>query len=557
MDGKRYPTSVCNFKALVSGEYHFVDKTLMIKDICSLENSTILYTRPRRFGKTLNLSMIDYYFNIEYKDEPNIFEGLKISKYPQCEKHRNAYPIIRLNFGYLKGTNLDEFLFSLSSLIADVAESVSHIDNRIKEFELDFLNKCRKMKLNQIELEKSVRKLCSILSSYYKKKVIILVDEYDSVIQKIHSKEQFDVIVEALGPFMEKTFKFNDDLYLGIVTGIMPLTKTSMLSSFNNASVRSILETDGDEFFGFTSDEIINLVEESGKPIEKIAEIKEWYDGYHFGDADVYNPYSVMNYLSSDCLPFAYWEKTTGGGISADLVSNMGAETLCKLKRLCEEPDYAILSPINTRISYYDAISPFVDPSVVYSYLAMTGYLKTIYTGNQKDGVPECRITIVNREVSSAFKSLVERADTIEKAAIRAIDSIYLHDELTLEEQLESMLEGISMDHTWIQDENPTARHNRYRDLIMAYLITPGFIANTEVPKGYGRTDIFFDRTEDHPPVIIEIKTTIDPDVELDSLAEEALKQIDRKYYSREPATEDAICMGVAIWMKKVKVKIK
>ncbi len=556
MEERYYPDGIYDFKALVSGKYFFVDKTLMIRDICNLQNKTLLYTRPRRFGKTVNISMIDRYFNIQYAGEDDIFKGLKIDGCPQCKIHKNAYPVVRMNFGDLKSGSLEEFNRSLSRMVSNAMRPfIGLINQGIIEDDADFIRKSSKSNLERIDLEGSIRKLCSILSEHYGKDVIVLLDEYDACIQNIRTEERFEEIVNSLRPLMEQTFKFNEHLHLGIVTGIMPLAKTSMLSSFNNASVCSILETDGDEFFGFTEDEVRKLLEETGNLPEKMVEIKEWYDGYRFGEADVFNPYSVVMYLKSGCEPLAYWNNMTGGGMSADLISSMGAESLSVLKSLYEKKGSSTLTVINTRISYVDIMSPSADPSVVYSYLSMAGYLKAIRTGEQRFGMPECRVSMVNREVSFAFESLVNRATLVERRAVAAMDAIYNLDSVTLEKHLMTMLSGIPMDHTWSQDDDPTARHNKYRDLIMAYLVTPENIAGGEMPKGYGYTDIFFGRTREHPPVIMEIKTTVDKSRNLDSLADEALQQIDRKGYSDEPDTSDAICIGIAIRMKNVRAK--
>ncbi len=556
MEEKRYPDGIYDFKALVSGKYYFVDKTLMIRDICNLQNTTLLYTRPRRFGKTVNLSMIDHFFNIQYADEDDIFKGLKIDGCPQCEVHKNAYPVIRMNFGDLNSQTTKDFSKRLSRVVSNAVRPFKVlIDADLDKDDADFISKCFSAKLTRIDLEGSIRRLCSILYEHYGKDVIILVDEYDASIQNVRTEERFNVIVDGLRPFMEQTFKFNEHLHLGVVTGIMPLAKTSMLSSFNNASVCSILETEGDEFFGFTDDEVRSLLEMTSNPPEKMDEIREYYDGYRFGNADVFNPYSVVMYLKSGCEPCAYWNNMTGGGMSADLISTMGAEALTQLKGLYKNKDSYIVTAINTRISYIDIMSPSAAPSVVYSYLAMAGYLKAVRTGGQRSGMPECRVSVVNKEVSNAFESIVDRAELVERRAVVAMDAIYGHDSVALKNQLETMLTGIPMDHTWSQDEDPTSRHNKYRDLIMAYLVTPEFVARGEIPKGYGYTDIFFERTSEHPPVIIEIKTTVDRNSNLGSLADEALRQINRKCYSDEPDVSDAICVGIAINMKSVEVK--
>ena len=555
MGNKAYPDGTYDFKELTSGEFYFVDKTLMIRDLCRFSNLTYLYTRPRRFGKSTNLTMLDYFFNIKYKDEPDIFTGLKIDSYPECKAHKNAYPVIRMNFADLRSGSKKEFYVSLRSMVSNVADEFNYLidEKLVSSNDARFLNSCSSSKLTEVDTDKSIRKLCSILEKVYGKKTIVLVDEYDYCIQNIRSDEEANSFIGYLRPFMEQTFKFNDNLKSGVVTGIVPVTKASMLSSFNNACMCTILDSMWDEYFGFTEDEVKELLCEAGK-LDKMDEIREWYDGYRFGDADVYNPYSVMMYLKNGCEAKSYWNKVTVGGLSADLISSMGSKSLATLKGLYENKGSVLLSPIDGNITYSEVMSPSVNPSVVYSYLAMTGYLKVVRTGKLDDGISVYEVGMVNEEISLAFKALVGRATEIEKRVDDAVEAIYSKNPATAITNLESMLIGLKMDKNWSQDENPTERHNRYRDVIMAYLITPELQAHEEIPKGYGLTDIFFSRTKDRPPIIIEIKTTVDPRKSLKSLAKEALKQIDTKRYADEPGMEDAILVGIAIREKKVEV---
>ncbi len=553
MEQMRYPIGVYDFKALVTGGYYFIDKTKLICDLCGVKNQTFLFTRPRRFGKTLNLSMIDRFFNIEYADEDDIFEGLEVSRCDRCRPYKNAYPVIRLNFGDLSGESEKLFRKSLRDMISCTVKDLSGALNSdaLDDDDKDFLKRCVKSSLDEIQERKAIRILCGLLKKIYGKDVLILVDEYDHCMQDIHSSIDFDVIISSMRPFMEHTFKFNTDYEFAVVTGIMPLAKTSMLSSFNNAVVCSILETEGDEYFGFTEDEAVRLIQDTGNPPEILAEIREWYDGYRFGDADVYNPFSVMTYLKNNCMPRAYWINMTGGGMSRDLLSNMGAEPLSSLKNLYMEKGSVIKTPLDTRIAYSDVLSPVVKPSVVYSYLAMTGYLKAIDTGDQADGYPLCDVSMVNKEISLAFKALVEKAEENEKEAIAVMDSIYSKDPVVLKTNLELMLKGLCMDRSW-SELNPSSRHNRYRDVIMAYLMTPELAAQTEASKGYGLTDIFFKGSKGRPPVIIEVKTTMDPKESLQSLAKTAVEQIEARRYAKDPDSKDAICVGLGICQKTV-----
>ena len=549
MERKRYPYGVSDFKALVTRGYCFVDKTGLICDLCGMKGRTLLFTRPRRFGKSINLSMIDRFFNIEYAGDEDIFRGLAVSECDRCTPYRNAYPVVKLNFGDLSSESAELFRQSLALMIAGAAKEVMEgaDPTAFDECEARFLERCLSSSLDEAERQGAIRTLCGIMKRIHHKGTIILVDEYDHCMQDIRSQDGLESVIGLLAPFMEQTFKFNPDYEFAVITGIMPLAKTRLLGSFNDAKVCSILETEEDESFGFTEKEIVHLIEETGNPPEKLSEIREWYDGYRFGDADVYNPHSIMRYLGSGCEPVAYWNNMTGGSMSEELVSSMSAESLFLLLGLYESEGSFFETVLDTGVTYPDVLSPVAKPSAVCSYLAMAGYLKAVRTGSEEDGIPVCRVSIANREVSTAFKKLMSRAKEIEMEVVYVMDSICRKDASDLEESLASMLIGPCQDADW-------SKQNKYRDIIMAYLMTPGLSTHAEMPKGYGNTGIFFEGHDGHLPIIIEVKTTNDPDMDLGSLAQKALAQIDRKRYSKDPDSEGAICVGLGIRQKSVKV---
>lgn len=419
MRDRVFPDGTFDFKALVSGEYFFVDKTQMIQDICRSVNMTYLFTRPRRFGKSINLSMLDYFFNIKYKDDPDIFAGLKIDSCPECKAYKNAYPVIRMNFADLRSGSRKTYYESLRSMVSDLAKQFLYLidDGLVSKIDAKFLISCSGSKLTEIDTDKSVKTLCSILETVYGKKAIILVDEYDYCIQNIHSDEEARSFIRYLNPFMEQTFKFNNSLKTGVVIGIVPLTNASMLSSFNNACMCTILDPRGGEYFGFTEGEVKELLCEVGKP-EKYPEIQKWYCGYQIGDAVIYNPYSIMMYLKNSCVPVGYWTRT--GEISADLISNMSSETSSALKGLYENKGSALMSPIYCDVSPSEVVSPLVKPSAVYSYLVLTGYLKAVRTGKQENGVALYEVGMVNEEVAFDFEAFVKRANVAEISGQRS-----------------------------------------------------------------------------------------------------------------------------------------
>ena len=415
MRDRVFPDGTFDFKALISGEYFFVDKTQMIQDICRSVNMTYLFTRPRRFGKSINLSMLDYFFNIKYKDDPDIFAGLKIDSCPECKVHKNAYPVIKMNFADLRIGSRKRYYESLRSMVSEITKEFLYLidDHSLSKEDKRFLSFGSESRLNEADTDRSIGRLCSILESVYGKKVIILVEEYDYCLQ------DGDVcpFIKYLSPFLEYTFKFNMSLRTGVVIGILPALKTDMLGLFKNLQVCTVLDPIGDEYFGFTEGEVKELLCEVGKP-EKYPEIQKLYCGYQIGDAVIYNPYSIMMYLKNSCVPVGYWTRT--GEISADLISNMSSETLSALKGLYENKGSALISPIYCDISPSEVVSPLVRPSVIYSYLVLTGYLKAVRTGKQENGVALYGVGMVNEEVAFDFEAFVKRAKAIEISGQRS-----------------------------------------------------------------------------------------------------------------------------------------
>ena len=359
MASKKFPDGVKDFKTLVSGKNYFVDKTMMIRDVWDAEDEVLLYTRPRRFGKSINLSMLDYFFNLKYKDGPDIFERLKISSREGYEKHKNAYPVIRMDFSILSSASLDEFNTKLSDVLYNAAMEIKREHSSVlNSDDLNLLNKFISKTADKAEIDDSVSKFCSMLNAAYGQKVMIFIDEYDHFFQNIRSEKLYDSIIERIRPFMENAFKTNRSMRTGVITGIMPITKAGMLSSFNNPVVCDIFSLEGDEFFGFTEKELGALLKdcECDQP-GTAEEIRRWYDGYRFGRAEVYNPFSVVKYLKAKSLGEAnpalnYWEGSTSGGMSSELISRLEGIALQELSSLYAYPDFKVRTVLKKVISY-------------------------------------------------------------------------------------------------------------------------------------------------------------------------------------------------------------
>ncbi|MBO4568424.1 MAG: AAA family ATPase [Candidatus Methanomethylophilaceae archaeon] len=558
MAGGRYPDGVFDYKALVTGGYHFVDKTMMVKDICDADGSVLLYTRPRRFGKSINLSMLDYYFNIDFKDGPDLFEGTMVGSCEECERHRNAYQVIRMDFSSLSSSP-DTFENSLRSMVSRVSRDIRL--NRSKSLDEDGMEALERYSdkgLEGPELDCSIAGMCGVLERACGNRAIVLVDEYDHCFQDMRSEDDHDYLIERMRAFMEQTFKVNRHLRTGVVTGIMPLAKAGMLSSFNNPVVCDIFSTRGQDSFGFTEDEVEGLLSRSGNDLPGVMEeIREWYDGYRFGDVEAYNPCSVMKYLDSrsrgDSNPARkYWDGSTGGGLSPRLISGLDGIALQELKDLYERPGSKIRTVLERFVSYPDLFLRDSDPGLAYSYLAMAGYLRADPTGEFTGDEDELYdVGMVNREIAPAFKSLVARASERGKAVILHLkEHIMSGDADAIRDDLQFVLAGHAMDRGW--SDCGRDAHDRYKNVISATLRACGMEASEEIPKGFGACDIYIPGKGREASVVMEIKTSSVSVPE--TSADVAYRQIVDKGYASEPLDGGTVWVALGINGKKVSV---
>ena len=456
--------------------------------------------------------------------------------------------MIRLNLSGIRSASATDALEGLVKVIGDLAFDVEDkILGRIDdEVVFELLDSFKSRVAPRAEVEGAVQWMCGLLEKAYGEKVVVLVDEYDQCIHNIRDKAVLDEVMGVMTPFMQQSFKTNDHIRLGVVTGVMPLLQTGMTSGFNNPMVCDILVKDGDEYFGFTESEVMQLLNETGTDSEKLNEIREWYDGYRFGDADVYNPFSVIQYLNNGCKVSDYWNKTSSGGLSAELISRMDVVPMNNLKGLYEDRGSFLESKISSRILYTDAISPDVEPSVVYSYLAMAGYLKVVDTGKMDDDEPVYRVTMVNREVSKAFDTLVKRASELAREAPMMLNrDIYSLDPESIRRDMVVLLSGRKIDKGW--------NHDRYKEFFGGQLDSQWLHARDEIPRGIGICDIFVPSIDGRPAVIFEFKTSSTRDPK--DLSMEARNDIRRKGYSSEPLEGDVIEIAVGIRVKDVHVR--
>lgn len=391
------PIGVDDFKTIRDEGYYFIDKSELISDILSDRAKVYLFTRPRRFGKSLNLSMLDAFFNVRYKGN-TWFKGLKISDNEEAEGHKNTYPVIYINMKDIPVSEYDLFLSKIRAIVYDAylefldLNECPDIPDALRR---DYLETSPNG-FDEIKLQGSIKVLCRMVNIAYGSKPIILIDEYDNPINNAFNKKDYDRIMEFLRNFYSSTFKSNEHLGFAVITGVMQIAKESIFSGLNNLKVNNIFSKRYDERYGFTSAEVKELCTFYGHP-EKFGEAKEWYDGYRFGDAEIYNPWSLLNYVAEGFIPDKYWAGTSGNDIIGTLLENADGETYSELQALAEgKPVEKTLKP---SISMRDLGA---DTSAIYSVMAVAGYLNARPTGEEN-----YVLSIPNSEMFRVFSSTI------------------------------------------------------------------------------------------------------------------------------------------------------
>jgi hypothetical protein len=528
---KRIPLGISDFKKLKDEDYLFIDKSLLIKEFWESDGETVLVPRPRRFGKTLNMSMIKYFFNNSGKDNSYLFKGLNIENHKDIMNLQGKYPVIYLTFKDEKHSSLDGFIQGIKELISSLY--IEHIaclnNNELYDIEKVYYDDVLNQKKSLTSLGNSLKKLSKYLENYYGEKVIILIDEYDVPIQSAYLNNYYSEAIEFMRNLLSGAFKDNTFLQKAMITGILRVAKESIFSGLNNLKVESILSENLCDKFGFTDSEIEALV--SAYDIEEeLLNIKGWYNGYYFGNTTIYNPWSILNYLSSPKAGLKpYWVNSS----SNDLVNVLLAKGSEDVKK-----DLEVL--ING-----DCITKIIDENIVmediekssnnlWSFLLFTGYLKAKEAYRKEEDI-FYNLSIPNREVRSLYKNIIENwfLNTITKNNYDImLKSLITGNIKTFGKLLKQfVLKSISY-----FDVGGYEGEKVYHAFVLGMLISLNdsheVISNRE--SGYGRYDVMIiPKDISKLGIVIEFKK-LDPDDEetLEETAAMALKQIKEKKYS-------------------------
>ena len=391
---KKLPIGIDDFKVIRKNEYYYIDKTKFIKELGKNIGKTLLFTRPRRFGKTLNMSMLKYFFNIENKEENSkLFKNLYIEK-SEFFQEQGAYPVVYISLKGIKADTWESSLSRIKTLLRELYEEYSFIKKKLSLSEQIEFDKIW-LKKDDGEYKNALKNLTAFLYEYYKKEVILLIDEYDSPLINAYEYGFYDEAILFFKVFYGEALKTNPYLKMGIMTGIIRVIKAGIFSDLNNLKVYSILEKEYSDFFGFTQEEVEKALKDFNIEYE-LPEVKSWYDGYRFGNSEVYNPWSILNFIQSEELR-AYWIETSGNFLINDILKNVSTETIEILENL-----FSGIS-IEENISGNSDLSILMGEDEIWELLLFSGYL----TVDEKIGESYedlYTLRLPNREVKEFFR---------------------------------------------------------------------------------------------------------------------------------------------------------
>lgn len=538
---KSLPIGVSDFKLATTG-YYYVDKTLMIRDFLDKKPMVSLFTRPRRFGKTLNMDMLRVFFEKTNEDTSVYFKDKQIW---QCgdyyTKHQGQYPVIFLTFKDVKSMTWEETFQKIRRLIS--LEFIRHNEletsSVLTSYEKEQYHLLAGDSGDEVDCQMGLQLLSLLLHKHYGRECIIIIDEYDTPIQQGHTCNFYPEIVNFMRNFFSGGLKDNPHLAFGFLTGILLVAKESIFSGMNNLKTYSILDDGYSSYFGFTEKEVKDMLRYYGKD-DKYNELSEWYDGYRFGNTEIFNPWSVINYISDNCFPKAFWQSTGSNEIIGEIIQAATPEITKDLyKLLCGEK---IAAYIDTGVIYPEVQN---NPYSIYSFLLVAGYLKVANIYPQSDGNFMCDVAIPNKEITFVYEKEVLNRTNQNSLAISISQAIFSKDTQKLQALLEDfMVKSISS----IDGANEGFYHGMM--LGLCAILGNRYKIRSNRESGLGRFDIqLMPLTKGMPGFIFEFKHTKDEHTDLSALADSALQQIEAKKYDtelRDNSVNSIISIGIA-----------
>lgn len=540
---------------LASSEYYYIDKTMMVKDFIDERPMVSLFTRPRRFGKTLNMDMLRTFFEKTDEDTSIYFRDKKIWSCGQKYRdYQGKYPVIFITFKDIKFNTWEETFEAIKELF--VKEAYRHMELESSE-KCDGYDKkifCQLLsgEMNEVELSSVLLNLSRMLHKHYGIAPIIIIDEYDIPIQQGHTQGFYDKVILFMRNLFSGGFKDNKHLSFGFLTGILRIAKESIFSGMNNLVIHSVLDNKYSSYFGFTAEEVFEMAQYYGAE-EKYQEIRTWYDGYRFGKTDIFNPWSVINYFNNDCEPRAFWLSTGSNDVIGEIIAEADSEIYERLTSLVNGGSF--VTYVDTSVIYPQIQN---NPSTIYSFLLVAGYLKIVKTEPAFNGDFMCEVSLPNKEIAYVYdKEILRQLDYMipQATAISIQEAIYSGDSAKLKSSIQTLLmQSVS--------SFDTAGENFYHGFMLGLCaILGGSYTTSNRESGTGRYDIqLFPKSNRLPGILIELKAEKNATKdELKKLSETALNQILEKKYDTEMITKGMKTIykyGVAFSGKHVEITV-
>ena len=551
---KKLPVGIDSFEKLRREDFYDVDKSRMIVDLMANWGEVNLFTRPRRFGKTLNMSMLKCFFEIG--TDKSLFDGLAVSKEKElCEKYMGKYPVVFVSLKGVDGLTFEDAYRRLRGIIREEALRLSFLKSSEKLDEDDLRSFLRILSEQDTSADMvgSLRMLCTLLEKHYGQKPILLIDEYDVPLDKAYYHGYYPQMIDLIRAMFQAALKTNSSLFFAVLTGCLRVSKESIFTGLNNLKVCSISDVKFDEFFGFTDEEVRAMLSAYGLE-SHYDETREWYDGYRFGGQDVYCPWDVINYcddLRSDpqAEPKAYWLNTSGNAMVRELVDKSAdGTTQMEIERLIEGE--TITKTLNEQLTHNEISSSINN---IWSLLYMTGYLTT----TQRPSGGRYALRIPNREVREIYmKQVLSWFEDKASAETDKLTNLYAAFETGDTETIKEILDEQLLDTVSFYD----ARESFYHGFLLALLSTcANWNVSSNIETGKGRSDIIVGRKDRKIGFVVEVKDVKDED-KLDAACEAGMKQIDEKDYTallRRFRVKEIRKYAIAFWDKECRVAKK
>lgn len=556
MENLKLPVGIENFEEIRTKGFYYVDKTELIRDLLNSWGKVNLFTRPRRFGKTLNMSMLKYFFEIG--TDSALFDGLAISREKAlCDRHMGKYPVVFLSLKGVDGLNFETAYEEFCKLIRNEAFRLRFLNDseKITDVEKESFRHILNGDYSEKDIRSSLQTMCSLLEKHYGQKVVLLIDEYDVPLDKAFNHGYYREMVDLIRSMFGAALKTNDSIFMAVLTGCLRISKESIFTGLNNFKVLSIMDTRFDEHFGFTDSEVMRLLADYNLS-DHFDVTKSWYDGYRFGDADVYCPWDVVNYvdlLKADpkAKPRAFWINTSGNDLVKRFVDKADKTTQGEIERLINGE--AIEKNVRSELTYNE-----IDDSIdnLWSVLFTTGYLTK--DGETDDG--RLRLVIPNHEVREVF--ILQIQEWFRKTFVRDdkpmrdfCQAFQTGDAETIQKHLNLvMTRMISILDTKARDDQ---KENFYHGLLLGLLRSdPTWLIMSNVESGDGFSDILIEPDDPDAGIIIEVKYS-PTFAGLDEACKRALEQVKTRRYDeklRNEGRENLIAYGIAFNRKRCKV---